>query len=232
MSLPKPTLIVFDMDGTTVRHLNPFVLHMLEKFDDISFSIGRFFNWLFRRRAQGPMIQPEEEEEYRKWRKPRLYGHRILHKVRRKSIEEIVEPCPGIYEVLNFLQKKNIPLAIASNGLGTGYGHEIMEKFDLGKYFKTMIFREDVKKSKPHPDGLLKAISQTTDITENDTVWHIGDRHKDVTATQRAAEHLPCQMIPIAYGLNASVAILEKGLPPEHIIMSYPDILKRLKELL
>ena len=62
MSLPKPTIVIFDMDGTTVRHLNPVVLHILEWFDDAGFAIGRFFKWIFKRGAQGPVIPKEAEE--------------------------------------------------------------------------------------------------------------------------------------------------------------------------
>lgn len=232
MPLPKPTVVIFDMDGTTVRHLNPFVLHMLEIFDDIGFGLGRFFKWIFKRGAKGPVIPKEAEEEYKEWRKPRLYGHRILHKVRRKTVDEIVEPCPGIYLVLNLLQKNKIPLALASNGLGKGYGHEIIEKFALDPYFQVEIFREDVQKSKPHPDGLLKALEQMDlDLDENDVVWHIGDRHKDVKATIAAQKYLPCKTVPIAYGVNSAVAILESGISPDHIIMSYPDLYKKLNDM-
>ena len=233
MSLPPPSIVIFDMDGTTVRHLNPFVLHMLEIFDDIGFTVGRFWNWIFRRGAKGPLLVPAEEEAYKQWRKPRLYGHRILHKVRRKSVEQIVEPCPGVYQVLDFLHDHGIPMALASNGLGKGYGDDIIEKFGLGKYFQTTAFREDVRKSKPHPDGLLKVLGEMdVNVTEEDIIWHIGDRHKDVTATLSAQNSVTGKMVPIAYGLNSAVAILEKGLSPDHIVMGYPDLLQRLVELL
>ena len=233
MPLPAPTIVIFDMDGTTVRHLNPLVLHILEKIDDIGFRLSKIWDWIFRRKAQGPIVSPKEEEEYRNWRKPRLYGHRLLHKVRRKEVDEVVEPCPGIYQVLNLLKDKNIPMALASNGLGKGYGHDIMDRFGLKEYFKVTIFREDVRKSKPNPEGLLKALEdmQIT-LKPEDVVWHIGDRHKDVKATIAAEENLPCTTIPIAYGVSAAAAIVEKNLGADHIFLSYQDVFKRLKSLL
>ena len=204
MALPPPTIVIFDMDGTTVRHLNPLVLHILEKCDDIGFRLSKIIDWLFRRKAQGPIVSQKEEEEYRKWRKPRLYGHRLLHKVRRKEVEEMVEPCPGIYQVLNFLKDKNIPMALASNGLGKGYGHDIVHRFGLEDYFQTTIFREDVRKSKPNPEGLIKALGEMdVALKPDDIVWHIGDRHKDVKATLAAEDSLPCKTVPIAYGVSA-----------------------------
>ena len=38
-------------------------------------------------------------------------------------------------------------------------------------------------------------------------------------------------MIPIAYAVNAAIAILEKKYGPEHIIMSYHEMYKVLNEL-
>lgn len=233
MSLLAPTIVIFDMDGTTVRHLNPFVLHVLERIDDIGFRLSKFWDWLFRRGGQGPMISRKEQEEYRKWRKPRLYGHRLLHKVRRKEVEEMVEPCPGIYQVLDLLKGKNIPMALASNGLGKGYGHDIIQRFGLDKYFTVTIFREDVRKSKPNPEGLLKAMREMgIDLKPEDVIWHIGDRNKDVKATLAAQDHWPCRAVPVAYGMSAATAILEKNMGPEHIFLSYQDVFKRLKTLL
>ena len=67
--------------------------------------------------------------------------------------------------------------------------------------------------------------------TEDDVIWHIGDRHKDVTATQAAEKLLPCPIIPLAYGINASIAVIEKGYGPNHILMTYQDLLSILKRL-
>lgn len=231
MSLEKPTIVIFDMDGTTVRHINLMLLHILEKLDDIGYMISRFFRWLFRRGAKGPIIPSDEDFLTRK--KPRLFVHRAIHTFRRKEVDQIVEPCPGIYSVLDFLRGHNIPLALASNGLGKGYGDDIIEKFDLGQYFGVTIFREDVSKSKPHPEGLLLALKQMgIETTKDDVIWHIGDRHKDVKAAIAADEHVKGKIVPVAYGLNASIAILEKNLSPDQIIMSYTDLLDRLRDML
>ncbi len=230
MTLKRPTIVIFDMDGTTVRHINPMLLHILEKLDDFGYMISRFFRWVFRRGAKGPIIPDDENFLTRK--KPRLLVHRALHKVRRKEVDQIVEPCPGIYTVLDFLRDRDIPLALASNGLGKGYGDDIIQKFDLGAYFRATIFREDVSKSKPNPEGLLLALKEMNITpTKDDVIWHIGDRHKDVKATIAAGDLVEGTMVPIAYGLNASVAILEKGYSPEHILMSYTDMHDRLVDM-
>ncbi len=231
MALEKPTIVIFDMDGTSVRHINIYLLHVLEKLDDWGYAISKFFTWLFRRGGQGPIIADDDEFLNRK--KPRLFVHRAIHKVRRKEVDQIVEPCPGIYSVLALLKKNNIPLALASNGLGKGYGHDILDKFGLAHYFTATIFREDVKKSKPHPEGILLALKElNAEITEKDVIWHIGDRRKDVIAALDANNHTPGKVVPVAYGINAALAVLEKGLPPENIVISYTDLYEHLKKML
>ncbi|HEY8190122.1 MAG TPA: HAD family phosphatase, partial [Micavibrio sp.] len=157
MTLQKPTIILFDMDGTTVRHIHPRLLHVLEKLDDASHKSAKFFSRVFRRRIDVmPLV------EFRNGKRPKLLVHRAMHKIRRRDVEEIVEPCPGIYAILDFLRSMNVPLGIVSNGLGKGYGHDILVKFDLAKYFQVTIFREDITRSKPFPDPLLQAIRKMT----------------------------------------------------------------------
>ncbi len=228
MSLAKPTFVIFDMDGTTVRHVNPRLLHILEWLDDQAFKFSRLRDWVLRRHAKGPVFLDVDSTETAR-KQPKLLVHRAMHKLRRKSVEQIVEPCPGIYTVLDFLKNQGVPMALASNGLGKGYGHDILKKFDLESYFSASIFREDIRNSKPHPEAVLLAIQQAG-ITPNatDVIWYIGDRHKDIKAALAARNFLPCKVVPIAYGVNAAIAVLEKQLGPDHIMMSYHDMYVRL----
>ena len=230
MSLQPPTVVIFDMDGTSVRHLNPRLLHVMEWLDDASFKLSKLLSQIFKRTKQEALIIEGEALEPKK--KPKLLVHRAMHKVRRKSVEQIVEPCPGIYAVLELLKKQNIPIALVSNGLGAGYGHDILKKFDLEKHFNVTLFREDIEKSKPNPQPFLLALKRMElKLSEKDVIWCIGDRHKDMTAALNTQQHIKGQVIPIAYGLNAAVAILDKGQNPDQIIMSYYEMYARLKEL-
>lgn len=231
MKLDRPTIVIFDMDGTTVRHLNPWVLALCEKYDDTAYRVSKFFGWVFKRHARGPII-PAMDLERQRTKPPRLLVHRAIHKMRRKGVEQIVEPCPGIYSVLNLLKSNKIPMALVSNGLGKGYGHEVLSKFDLEKYYGATVFREDIQKSKPNPEPLLLAVRELgLRLKSTDVIWYIGDRHKDITAALAAAKHLPCKVVPIAYGINAAGAVIEKGLNKDQIILCYRDMLKDLNEL-
>lgn len=234
MSIEKPTIVIFDMDGTAVRHLNPHLLSTLEFLDNMSYKISKLFAWIFKRGGKGPIVpewhDPEWLNENKK--KPRLVVHRVIHKVRRKPVEQIVQPAPGLYDVLDLLKNNNVHVALISNGLGKGYGHDVLEKFDLVEYFKTTIFREDIQHSKPHPEPILLALKRMNiDIKSNDVIWYIGDRNKDIYAAIEANKHIEAKVTPIACALTAAFAALEKNLGPDHIIMSFHDMFDQLKPM-
>ena len=211
------------MDGTTVRHIHPRVLGVLEFIDDIIFKVSA---WAYREK-------PHPDFYLDNLKKPRLIVHRALHKIRRKPVEEIVQPCPGIYTLLELIKSANIPMGIVSNGLGKGYGHDILKKFELDEYFTAQIFREDITRSKPHPDPIFRALeAMKATLTADDVVWYIGDRHKDVLAALAASEVLAASIIPFAYGVKPAITVLEKGLNPEQIIMNYTDFAARIYSVL
>lgn len=222
MTLKRPTIVLFDMDGTTVRHVNPKMLGVLEKIDDAIYSITRFAH----KKDQFEYDTDPPEE-------PRLSVHRMLHRIRRRPVEQIVKPCPGIFSLLNLLRDSGISIGIVSNGLGKGYGFDILKKFDLEKYYHSKTFREHITHSKPHPEPILRGLSRfDRPITENDVVWYIGDRHKDVIAALEANKLSPAEIIPFSYGIHAALAILEKHISPDHIIVNYYDFAAKIYPLL
>ena len=219
MTLSKPTVIIFDMDGTTVRHINPKLLHILEKLDDVMYYFG----------------DRDKKIDYRvntSKKRPHLLVHRALHKFRRKPVEQIVEPHLGVRELLKYIQSLNIPTAIVSNGLGRGYGYDILEKFDLAKFFQGKIFREDFTEAKPHPEPLLNALkAMNLNITENDVIWCIGDRRKDIVSALALEQALGCKVEPFSFGMEAAISILKNKISTDHIITSYSELQLKLKDL-
>lgn len=219
MNFEKPTIVLFDMDGTTVRHIHPRMLGILEYIDDVMYKTT---SWFYKKKPH-----PDFSADLVK--KPNLLVHRALHSFRRKEVDQIVQPCPGIYTLLNLLRDEDIALGIVSNGLGKGYGHDILNKFNMSEYFTAKIFREDIQRSKPHPDPIFRALKGIREnVTEHDVIWYIGDRRKDVMAAIAADEALPAKVVPFAYGLKAATAILERGISPDHIIMNYADFAARI----
>jgi phosphoglycolate phosphatase len=65
------------------------------------------------------------------------------------------------------------------------YSKILMEHFDLMKYFKVLIGREDVEHPKPHEEPILKAL-QSFDARSKDDVWMIGDTKLDLLSAKNA----------------------------------------------
>ncbi len=228
MPLPRPTIVIFDMDGTMVRHLNPRLLHLLEIADDAAYRVRTFFGALG---ARLHIARPLRTR--RATRKPRLIVHRVLHKLRRKPVEQIVEPCPGIIDLLELFQIHHIPVGLISNGLGAGYGHEILQKFGLDPLLATAVFREDTQKSKPDPEPIMTALSRIKpDLGTGDVIWYVGDRAKDVAAALSASPRVPARVVPVGYGYHAALALFERDLGPDHLVLSYEDWYPMVEDIL
>lgn len=217
------------MDGTTIRHKRPRLLNALEIFDDGCSAVRRSFASLIR---LGRVPEPAPAREASPFG---LFPHRLLHTCRRSPVSGIVEPCDGIFELLSFLKKSGVPVVIVSSGIGRGYGHDILETFGLEGFCRGSIFREDIRRSKPSPDPILRALVEIgEDLSASDTVWYVGDRRKDVASAMAARSYAPCRIEPIAYGGrngHAASAIFDYALTPDHIADSHADLLGKLKRI-
>ena len=222
-----PTIVLFDMDGTTVRHFNPRILGILEWFDDLIYKLAKVTSRLSGRDVQPPPLVGREPGGKRR----KMFVQRAIHRLRRREVDQIVEPCPGIYDLLNLLHVQGVRLGIISNGLGTGYGHDILDTFGLERYYDVALFREDIARPKPAPDAILQALEVLRPGPE-DRVWYFGDRNKDIAAALAARELVPCPLEPFAYNLKAVLAVLEAGLGTDHIVMAWPDLVTRLRRML
>ena len=64
------------------------------------------------------------------------------------------------------------------------YSVELLEHFDLMKYFEVMIGREDVEHPKPHPEPIFKALSKMD--VDRKRCWMIGDTCMDMLSAREA----------------------------------------------
>lgn len=213
--LTPPTIVLFDLDGTLVHHVNPRVLQALEFLDDCSHRAGRLVaRFRLARRHRAGM----------QTKLPKLLVHRAIHKVRRKSVQQMLEPCQTLRATLEQLKANGVILAVVSNGLGRGYGHDVLEAFDLKKYFSACIFREDVPRGKPWPDPLVAALGSIgRDVRKRDVIWYVGDQRKDITAAMAAGAQVGHKIVPVALGARAAMAAVETCAESAHIMWSAAD---------
>lgn len=222
-NLTPPTIVLFDLDGTLVHHVNPRVLQALEFLDDCSHRAARLV-------ARFRLMRRNCATEQRKT--PKLLVHRAIHRVRRKSVEEMLLPCETLRTVLERLRDNGVILGLVSNGLGRGYGHDVLEAFDLKKYFSVCVFREDVARGKPWPDSIMAALGNLgRKVRARDVIWYVGDQRKDVDAAMSASALLSRPIVPVALGARAALRAVEGDCPNLQIAWSANELERLTAEL-
>ena len=74
-------------------------------------------------------------------------------------------------------------LAIVTTKTGK-YSQVLMEHFNLMKYFKVLVGREDVEMPKPHAEPILTALIQLN--IKDEDIWMIGDTKLDLISAKNA----------------------------------------------
>lgn len=103
--------------------------------------------------------------------------------------DRYIKEFDGIGELLEYLKNEKYLLSVVtSRKTKTTYGY--LEKFKLRKFFDVIITCDDVKKHKPDPEPLLKAMKKlscmlSTDINKRETIM-IGDTHFDIDCAYNA----------------------------------------------
>lgn len=224
------------MDGTVVRHRNPFVLSVLECADDVLHRMACLRSVLF---GQPELAGPKDPTLKERARKSKVMMHRGLHKIRRTGVAGIVRTNPDIRKTLRFLKDRGVDVGLCSNGLGQGYGYDILKCFQLEGYFQACVFAEDIRHKKPCPDPLLKTLDALgRDLVPTDVIWVIGDRDKDIDAALALRKYLVdetaqvADVVPLAYGRLTSsyLRAMRLGLGAEHYMVGFRDMLSVLKQ--
>ncbi|MDR2790744.1 MAG: HAD family hydrolase [Campylobacteraceae bacterium] len=82
------------------------------------------------------------------------------------------------------------------------YTKEILAHFGILQLFETVVGREDVKNTKPHPEPVLKALEAMN--ADKNSAWIIGDTILDMGAG--AASVIKCAAVLCGYGKKEDLA--------------------------
>ncbi len=127
----------------------------------------------------------------------------------------------GMIELLRFLKGLNLNLAIVTNNsrasLEMGLKHLGIE--DL---FHLTLSRDDVKATKPDPEGLLEVL-KTFKIEPHEAIF-IGDTDNDILAAKAAG----IKSAMVAWSILDEESI--KRLNPDHILCDPPHLLEMLNQ--
>jgi len=211
-------LISFDLDQTLVNALEAHVVSFLDIFKKHGLripSIKRFKGLLDGRHSREiihqlyPRLSKKKIDQIRKERR------KIL-----KKYKKYMKPIPGAKRTLQLVKKK-YKIAIITNA------HKDTAKIYMKKagitpsFFDIIIGVDDVKKSKPNPEGIIKAehlFHVKSDI-------HVGDSPYDIIAAKKA------KAISVAVLTGGASRTKLKKYKPDFIIKDVTHLPKLLKKL-
>jgi HAD superfamily hydrolase (TIGR01549 family) len=108
----------------------------------------------------------------------------------------------GIDDLISNLSKNKLRLAILTNNKRQ-YAEEVLDKFNLTKFFNPIIGFNEVSETKPNPEGLNIVLSEWG-IKPSEAIF-VGDMTSDIDAGKAAKVKVIC----VASGLAQKSALLE-----------------------
>ena len=206
--------VFFDLDGTIADTEDIIVKsfqHIHEKFnskiperEEIISSFGEPLKNTIERDFS--YNYDEVVKEYRKFHKNIFYDYLKLH--------------DGAVEIIKYLDKNNITMGIVTSRLKET-AVEILEIFDIKKYFQTIITIDDTEKHKPDPEPLLKALEQVDGI-KNESIY-VGDTKYDVECAKNTG------VISVLVGWSHHAEEEDKT-EPDFIINKFSELKKIINE--
>ncbi|MBE6045597.1 MAG: HAD family hydrolase [Clostridiales bacterium] len=208
--------VIFDFDGTimdtndviigswqhvykTLRGEEGDLKYILSTFGEpLEYSMGNSF----------PEVSVDESVKiYRDWHRERFL--------------DMIKLFPGITEMLQEVKSRGYKTAIASSRLRYTL-HQGLEKYDLMKYFDTVVAVEDAENGKPAPDIVLKTLDILDSSSENSIM--VGDSRLDILCARNAG------VSSVLVGWSATLAGKTKedfapGEAPDFIIQTPKELL-------
>lgn len=180
--------VIFDLDGTTINTLNELYISMNETLrefglpektiDEVRMGVGRGFRNLIN--ACVPEDMSEDKRDLVEKRYKEIYAGHLLES----------RPYPGIYEMMEELQKLGVKIAANSNK-GDEYTKNLMFSNFPGIYFTAVIGARDNVPLKPDPYS-ANEIARLMELP-NEEVVYIGDSEPDmVTGHNAGMKTLAC----------------------------------------
>lgn len=149
----KPTLF-FDFDGTlmdTSAIIYEGYKRLFEKYSDIS-----KFNDEVQSEIYGPALRVLFPKYFPGVDYDTLYAD---YKARQLEVYGQIKPMENVEETLKTLHEDGYHMAIVSTRSHEGIS-ELLDKFDLLKYFDGICGVNDVEKVKPDPEGIFKVVNE------------------------------------------------------------------------
>jgi phosphoglycolate phosphatase len=187
----KKPLVIFDLDGTLYKTESSFIPAIKQLLTEYGLSYPNE-NLLFSFIGEPP-------NRFIEWFKTIEFKDNFvtaLNKMESLEIKYIKERghlYPNVLETLEWLRHNNIDIALYTNGIEE-YVSQILDKFELNKYFKIIRYHKCNKDSKSE---MIKEIIMTLNPKK---IYLVGDRYHDIIS----AKENGCISIGVSYGYGNS----------------------------
>jgi HAD superfamily hydrolase (TIGR01509 family) len=157
-------LIIFDHDGLMVNSEEI----IFKAIRDIFKKYHQNYTWEYFIQHIGMSVTESLQIFYKDFSIPITFEefYKLRNEKVSKYLEKHLQVMGGLIPLLNYFQKLNIPMAIATSGK-KDYIIKNLKKFGILKYFKIITTIDEVKKGKPHPDLILKTLKKAKLKPEN-----------------------------------------------------------------
>jgi HAD superfamily hydrolase (TIGR01509 family) len=192
----RPSAILFDMDGVLIDSLD---------------SWWHALNDALKRYKHQELTREEFMSTY--------WGHDLRENLKRLKLRpEVAQFCNIIYgghidhikiypDTKSTLQQLTCFKKAIITNTPTDCAKQILEKFDIGGYFETIITSDDVKKAKPDPEIVFKACEELK--VNPSTVLLVGDTTSDIKAGRAAG----CTVVGLRIDADLRIQRLSELLP-------------------
>ena len=202
--------VIFDLDGTVL---------------DTDELIKRTFIKVFEKYKPGYTLSEEEllsflgpslKETFSRYFPDDMFEELLsyYHQYNHSHHEDFARVYPTVEETLKYLKDRGYPLGIVTTKLKVA-ANVGLDTFDLHKYFDVVIGLDDVKATKPDPEGILKAM----ELLKVKQGVYIGDNINDILA-----------------GINAGIKTIGVKWSPkgyQHLLALEPDLMiDEMKEII
>jgi phosphoglycolate phosphatase len=218
--LPRPSAVLFDLDGTLLDTAGDIALALSRTFADhghpapppaaVRQMIGKGAPVLVERAvaAQGLALDPAGQIA--------LLDGFFHHYGRLQDLDECAAlPYPGAREALASLHAAGLPLGVVTNKYHR-FATGLLRRLGLAGYLRVVVGGDTCERRKPDPMPLLHACAQLG--VAPSTALMVGDSRNDVEAARSAG--MPVVLVPYGYTEGQDPRLL----PCDHMVDSLADL--------
>lgn len=178
--MKKYELILFDLDGTLCNTDEMVVQSYLKIYEDYEPKVRRSREELYY--FSGPPVEETMAKEFPDY--PTEMMCKIYREVSKDFYDSTVTAYEGEVEVLSALKQAGYLLGIVTNKANMMLRHSL-KLCHIDNFFDVIISSNDVKKPKPSPEGIFKAMN-ILGIKNKEEVIYIGDNDLDYKTAENA----------------------------------------------